>query len=110
MGQARQAFGVSGIREVERGRLWGFLAVLHAEFRRARAAAQRYRDLRYRSACYEGIALAHLPPRIFEEFYRDSEDAAVLRPETQRSALHPDTPTCGDGERVISRRRPSPAS
>ena len=55
-----------------------FLAVLLAEFRRARAAAQRYKDLRYRSACYEGIALAQLSPRIFEEFYRDSEDAAVV--------------------------------
>jgi hypothetical protein len=71
MGHARQAFGVSGIREIERGRLlgWGFLVVLLAEFRRARAAAQRYQDLRYRSACYGYPGLADIPARIFEEFY-----------------------------------------
>jgi hypothetical protein len=50
-----------------------------AEFGRAMAATRRYRDLRYRAACREGIALAAIPQRVFDEFYRDSEDAAVVR-------------------------------
>jgi hypothetical protein len=47
----------------------GFLVVLLAEFKRASAAAQRYQDLRYRSACHGYARLADIPARIFEEFY-----------------------------------------
>jgi hypothetical protein len=50
-----------------------------AEFRRAIAATRRYRDLRCRAACREGIAPAAMPQRVFDEFYRDFEDAAVDR-------------------------------
>jgi hypothetical protein len=68
MEHARQAFGVSGIREIERGGFfgWGFLVVLLAEFRRARASARRYEQLRYRSACEGRIAPADIARRIFE--------------------------------------------
>jgi hypothetical protein len=52
--------------------------VILTEFKRARAAARRYDDLRYRSACQEGIAAARLPRRIFEEFYKGSDDAAAV--------------------------------
>lgn len=71
MGYARQAFGVGGIREIEWRRLlgWSFLVVLLAEFRRASAAAQRYQDLRYRSACHGYTGLDGIPARVFEEFY-----------------------------------------
>jgi hypothetical protein len=62
---------VSGIREA-REVPWpelGILAVVLAELGRAVAAAQRYEDLRYRSACHEGMAPADIPRRILAEFY-----------------------------------------
>jgi hypothetical protein len=48
-------------------------------FRRAVAAAQRYEALRYGSACHGRIALADIRPRIFDEFYSDPVDAALVR-------------------------------
>jgi hypothetical protein len=53
------------------------LAVL-AEFRRAVAAAQRYTDLRYRSARRGSIVLGDIPRQVFEEFY-SSDEAAESR-------------------------------
>jgi len=55
-----------------RSYLFGMLA----EFRRAAAAAQRYEDLRYRSA----HAPADIPPRVFEEFYSVGEAVESRRP------------------------------
>jgi hypothetical protein len=46
-----------------------FLLAMLAEFGRANAAAQRYEDLRYRSASRESIAAGDIPRRVFEEFY-----------------------------------------
>jgi hypothetical protein len=50
-----------------------------AEFRRAAAAAQRYEDLRYRSA-HGKIAPADIPRRVFEEFYSVGEAVESRRP------------------------------
>jgi hypothetical protein len=48
-----------------------------AEFRRACAAAQRYEDLRHRSAARGSIAPADIPRRVFEELYSSEKAAEV---------------------------------
>jgi hypothetical protein len=81
MEPTQRGFGTRGIREIARGRRsgHGILGVTLAEFRRAMAATRHYRDLKYRAACGEDIAVAAIPQRVFDEFYRGSEDAAVVR-------------------------------
>ena len=74
MGGVGQAFGIRGLRLIQNGRRPGLellLAIL-AEFRRARAAEQRYEKLRRAGAAAlarDGIVRTDLPRRIFEEFY-----------------------------------------
>jgi hypothetical protein len=82
-----RAFGTRSTREIARGH-WsghGILGVTLAEFRRAMAATRRYEDLKYRAACREGIALAAIPQRVFDEFYREPRTGATrdvdVRPE-----------------------------
>jgi hypothetical protein len=65
-----RGFGTRGIREIARG---------HRSGHGMLGATRRYRDLKYRAACGEGIAVAAIPQRVFDEFYRGSEDAAVVR-------------------------------
>jgi hypothetical protein len=57
-----------------------FLLAVVAEFGRATAAAQRYEDLRYRSAWHGRIAPADIPRRIFEEFYSFGKAVESRRP------------------------------
>jgi hypothetical protein len=59
------------------------LLAMVAEFRRACAAAQRYEDLRYRSAGRS--APAAIPRRVFEELY-SSEKAAEVGPVVEAAA------------------------
>jgi hypothetical protein len=54
------------------------LVAMLAEFRRAIAAAQRYDDLRYRSAGRGAIAPADIPRRVFEELYFLDKPAPVV--------------------------------
>jgi hypothetical protein len=54
-----------------------FLSAMLAEFRRATAAAQRYDDLRCRSAGTGRIAPVDLPRQVFEEFYAFERPAEV---------------------------------
>jgi hypothetical protein len=63
-----------------------FLARMLAEFTRANAAAQRYEDLRYRSARHEGMAPDNIPQQIFEEFYAVEETVELRQPVRRRSA------------------------
>jgi hypothetical protein len=56
-----------------------------AEFTRANAAAQRYEDLRYRSAGHGRIAPDDIPRRVFEEFYSVGEAVESRRPGWRRS-------------------------
>jgi hypothetical protein len=66
-----------------------FLLATLAEFTRATAAAQRYDDLRYRSA--GGIAPADIPRRVFEELYGSEQRAEVapVQPASARFAEWP---------------------
>ena len=74
MRRVGQACGVRGLRPIQNG-LWSgvqLLLVVLAEFRRARAAEQRYEQLTRASAAalaLDGIAPADIPQRIFHEFY-----------------------------------------
>jgi hypothetical protein len=61
-----------------------FLLDMLAEFARANAAAQRYEDLRYRSAGH-GIAPDDITRRVFEEFYAVGEPVESRRPGWRRS-------------------------
>jgi hypothetical protein len=61
-----------------------FLLTMVSEFRRACSAAQRYEDLRYRSAG-GSIEPAEIPQRVFEEFYA-FEKAAEVAPSRVASA------------------------
>jgi hypothetical protein len=58
-----------------------FLLAMLAEFGRATAAAQRYDDLRYRSAGRGSIAADDISRRVFEEFYSFGKAAESRRPE-----------------------------
>ena len=58
-----------------------YLLEMFAEFSRAVAAAQRYEDLRYRSASHGKIAPDDIPRRIFAEFYSVGEAVEARRPE-----------------------------
>jgi hypothetical protein len=62
-----------------------YLLDMFAEFSRAVAAAQRYENLRYRSASQEKIALDDIPRQIFDEFYSAGETVESRRPERRRS-------------------------
>jgi hypothetical protein len=95
---------VSGSRDVPVNEMF---FVIVAEFTRARAAARRYDDLRYRSACQEGIAAAGLPRRIFEEFYKGSEDAAAVPQRPTGLLSSPARATGENGERMSPAVRPS---
>jgi hypothetical protein len=66
-----------------------FLLATLAEFARATAAAQRYDDLRYRSA--GGIAPADIPRRVFEELYCSEQpgEVAPVQPASARFAEWP---------------------
>jgi hypothetical protein len=68
-----------------------FLLAMLAEFRRAAAAAQRYDDLRYRSAGSGRIAPADLPRQVFEELY-SVETPAEVAPAQPASARFPEWP------------------
>jgi hypothetical protein len=68
-----------------------YLLAMLAEFRRAAAAAQRYDDLRYRSAGTGRIATADFPRRVFEEFY-SVETPAEVAPVQPASARFPEWP------------------
>jgi hypothetical protein len=57
-----------------------FLLAMLAEFTRACAAAQRYEDLRHRSASRVALAPDEIPRRIFEEFYCFDQTAEVAPP------------------------------
>jgi hypothetical protein len=59
-----------------------YLLEMFAEFSRAVAAAQRYEDLRYRSASNGKIAPDDIPRRIFAEFYSVGEAVGARRPES----------------------------
>ena len=61
-----------------------FLSRMFAEFGRANAAAQRYEDLRYRSARDRGTVADDLPRRVFEEFYSAAEPAGSVSPGRQQ--------------------------
>jgi hypothetical protein len=52
-----------------------FLLAMLAEFRRAAAAAQRYADLRYRSARRGSIVPGDISRQVFGEFYSPDEAA-----------------------------------
>jgi hypothetical protein len=74
MGRVAWASAISGLRSVQNARGPGltFLLAVLAEFQRARAAEQRYEDLRRASAAAlarDDIVPTDLPRRIFEEFY-----------------------------------------
>jgi hypothetical protein len=74
-----QASGVRGPRSIQNGRWPGleFLLVVLAELRRARAAEQRYENLRRAGAAplaRDGIVPADIPRRIFDEFYSSAVD------------------------------------
>jgi hypothetical protein len=58
-----------------------FLLAMLDEFGRATAAAQRYEDLKYRSAWRGSIAAGDIPRRVFEEFYSFDEAAESRRPQ-----------------------------
>ena len=62
-----------------------YLLDMFAEFSRAVAAAQRYDDLRYRSASHGKSAPDDIPRRIFAEFYSVGEAVEARRPEPRRS-------------------------
>ena len=62
-----------------------YLLEMFAEFSRAVAAAQRYEDLRYRSASHGKIPPDDIPRRILEEFYSVGETVESRRPEPRRS-------------------------
>ena len=59
-----------------------YLLEMFAEFSRAVAAAQRYEDLRYRSASHGKIAPDDIPRQIFAEFYSVGEAVEARRPES----------------------------
>jgi hypothetical protein len=63
-----------------------YLSSLFAEFRRAAAAAQRYEDLRYRSASHARIAPDDIPRQVFEELYAGGEAVESRRPARRRSS------------------------
>ena len=69
MGGVARSPTARGIDATRRGHPLGFLVVILTEFRRARAAAQRYEDLRYRSARHGNMTPTEIPRCIFEEFY-----------------------------------------
>jgi hypothetical protein len=81
---ATRAFGARVIREPRKGHGSGFGIVVttFAELGRALAAAQRYEDLRYRSAGHASIDPADIPRRVFEELYASGE---VSRPQAKPS-------------------------
>ena len=58
-GVARSAIA-RRIPSTRQGHLAGIVVAVLAEFRRARAAAQRYEDLRYRSACHSDVTPADI--------------------------------------------------
>jgi hypothetical protein len=64
-----------------------FLLAMVAEFGRATAAAQRYEELRYRSARDGRIAPADIPRRVFEEFYSFGKAVESRRPEWRPADL-----------------------
>jgi hypothetical protein len=68
-----------------------FLLAMLAEFRRAAAAAQRYEDLRYRSAGTGRIAPGDLPRQVFEEFYSVEKppEVAPVQPASSHSVEWP---------------------
>ena len=72
---ATRAFGVRFSRATRKGHGSGFGIVVttFAELGRALAAAQRYEDLRYRSAGHATIDPADIPRLIFEELYAGGE-------------------------------------
>ncbi|MGH6916199.1 MAG: hypothetical protein ACREJ0_00675 [Geminicoccaceae bacterium] len=63
-----------------------YLLGMLAEFRRANAAAQRYEDLRYRSASHGSIAQEDIPGRVFAEIYAVGETVESRRPAPGRSS------------------------
>jgi hypothetical protein len=99
---ATPAFGVRVVRATRKGRGSGFGIVVttFAELGRALAAAQRYEDLRYRSAGHGNIDPAAIPPRIFEEFYAFGEAAEA------RSTIPAPEPRTG--RRRGADQRPTP--
>jgi hypothetical protein len=86
-----------------------FLLALLAEFRWACAAAQRYEDLKYRSAWRGSVAPADIPRRIFEEFYSVGEAVEVAPPRVlwSRSAISSGSPSCVAGSGRSPRGSPS---
>jgi hypothetical protein len=62
-----------------------YLLSLLAEFTRATVAAQRYEDLRYRSAGHGRTAPDDIPRRVFEEVYSVDEAVESRRPAPRRS-------------------------
>jgi hypothetical protein len=104
---AARASSVRRIGEARSGRWsrFGILVIVLSDFRRAVAAAQRYEDMRYRSACPGRAAPTDIPRQVFEEFYSHGRPVAWRitppLPRPGQSAAQPPSAVCSIPPRSI---------